>query len=486
MMMPLRIARTEQHILNMRTRMPFRYGIAELRALPHLFLTVTVVVDGIESTGVASEGLAPKWFTKNPQSHPADDIAEMLAVIDNACRIAEAIEEADSWFDVWQQVHSMQHRWGQGQEYPSLLWGMGVALVERAALDAYCKAKRTTFVAALHSGELGVRLGDTFPELADTQPTDWLPRSPRSRIIARHTVGLSDPLTAEDIASDERVSDGLPQALDECIAAYGLTHFKLKVGGNAEADLERLQRIARVIETHAAGAVAFTIDGNEGFTDASAFRTFWQRVQHHESLRQMMAGLLFVEQPLHRDVALSDATADVFNTWKDRPPLIIDESGGDLHSLSRAIACGYVGTSHKNCKGVVKGIANACRIAQLNRDAGRERCILSGEDLSNVPPTALLQDLAVMAALGVGHVERNGHHYFRGASMLPRSMQQALLQAHPDLYAQHPAAGTPALRILDGKVGLSTVLAAPFGIAFVVDPTGLTPRRDWDFASLGL
>jgi hypothetical protein len=485
-MMSLRISRTEQHILNMRTRMPFRYGIAELRALPHLFLTVTVVVDGIESVGVASEGLAPKWFTKNPQSHPADDIAEMLAVIDNACRIAEAIEEADSWFDVWQQVHSMQHRWGDGQGYASLLWGMGVALVERAALDAYCNAKRTTFVEALHSGELGVRLGDIFPELADTQPTDWLPRSPQRRIIARHTVGLSDPLTADDIAPGERVSDGLPQALDECIAAYGLTHFKLKVGGNAEADLERLRRIARVIETHAVGPMAFTIDGNEGFSDAAVFRTFWERVRQHPALQQMMAGLLFVEQPLHRDVALSDATAEVFNAWKDRPPLIIDESGGDLHSLHRAIACGYVGTSHKNCKGVVKGIANASRIAQLNREAGRERYILSGEDLSNVPPTALLQDLAVMAALGVGHVERNGHHYFRGASMLPEAMQQALLKSHADLYAHHSAASTPALRICDGKVDVTSVLAAPFGIAFNVDPTGLAPRQDWNYASLGL
>lgn len=484
--MPLRINRTEQFILNMRTRMPFRYGIAELRALPHLFLRVSLTVDGTSATGVASEGLAPKWFTKNPQSHPSDDINEMLAVIDNACRIAEAIEEADTFFDVWQQVHSMQHRWGDGQKFPSLLWGMGVALVERAVLDAYCKAKGTTFVAALHSGELGIRLGDIFEELADTQPTEWLPRKPPARIIARHTVGLSDPLTADDIAPGDRVDDGLPQSLDQCIAAYGLTHFKLKVCGNVEADFERLLRIAQVIEANATGDVRFTLDGNEGFTDANVFRKFWQRVASHEPLRAFMQGLLFVEQPLHRDVALSDATAEVLNAWPDRPAMIIDESGGDLHSLPRAIACGYVGTSHKNCKGVVKGIANACRIAQLNRESGEQRYILSGEDLSNVPPTALLQDLAVMAALGVRHVERNGHHYFRGASMLPEAMQAGLLRAHGDLYQQHPAAEVPALRIVEGGIDIRSVLAAPLGVGFAVDPAGLTMREDWNYASLGM
>ena len=34
-----------------------------------------------------------------------------------------------------------------------------------------------------------------------------------------------------------------------------------------------------------------------------------------------------------------------------------------LDSLPTALALGYVGTSHKNCKGIVKGIANACLLA---------------------------------------------------------------------------------------------------------------------------
>lgn len=62
---------------------------------------------------------------------------------------------------------------------------------------------------------------------------------------------------------------------------------------------------------------------------------------------------------------------------------------------------------------------------------------MSGEDLANAGPVALLQDLAVMALLGVTHVERNGHHYFRGLSMHTSATQDAVLGKHPGLYHRH-------------------------------------------------
>ncbi|RIK51103.1 MAG: hypothetical protein DCC57_11005, partial [Chloroflexi bacterium] len=104
---------------------------------------------------------------------------------------------------------------------------------------------------------------------------------------------------------------------------------------------------------------------------------------------------------MHRDVALSEATGQALRAWRDRPPLIIDESDGELHSVHVAQACGYVGTSHKNCKGVFKGIANAC---WLQREPSGRGGVLSGEDLCNIGPVALLQDLAVVATLGIPHV----------------------------------------------------------------------------------
>src|SRR5262249_58169107 len=67
---------------------------------------------------------------------------------------------------------------------------------------------------------------------------------------------------------------------------------------------------------------------------------------------------------------------------------ISDVCSSDLRALAR----GYQGTSHKNCKGVFKGIANACLVESLRREPGGEKLVMSGEDLANIGPVALLQD----------------------------------------------------------------------------------------------
>ena len=60
--------------------------------------------------------------------------------------------------------------------------------------------------------------------------------TPAASIAARHTVGLVDTIAGHP----REVDDGLPESLEEVVAAYGHTFFKLKVGGVADADLQRL------------------------------------------------------------------------------------------------------------------------------------------------------------------------------------------------------------------------------------------------------
>jgi hypothetical protein len=314
---------------------------------------------------------------------------------------------------------------------------------------------------------LGIRLDALHPELAGAQPADLLPPQPLPVLTVRHTIGLIDPLTDDEIAPDERVDDGLPQSLTACVRAYGLTHFKIKVRGDIAGDLARLRQIAAVLDREAPG-YWFTLDGNEQFHDVADFRNLWQALQSDPALVPLMRRLLFVEQPLHRDVALSPATARALLDWPDRPPIIIDESDGEIASLPTALTAGYAGTSHKNCKGVFKGIANAALIARRRQADPARSYILSGEDLSNVGPVALLHDLAVMATLGVAHVERNGHHYFTGLSMYAPGLQERVLAHHGDLYRRHPH-GFATLNVQGGRIDIGSVVAAPFGLAFPFD-----------------
>ena len=64
--------------------------------------------------------------------------------------------------------------------------------------------------------------------------------------------------------------DGLPETLQEVIAAYGRSYFKLKVGGDAAQDIARLSSIAAVLDT-IPEPYHVTLDGNERYADVVVF-----------------------------------------------------------------------------------------------------------------------------------------------------------------------------------------------------------------------
>ncbi len=458
--MSLIIESGDIHLLELQTRMPFKYGIATMTQCPHAFVYLQFTVDGKAASGVSADHLPPKWFTKDPAKPIDDEIREMLRVIENALALAAGICAA-SPFEAWQRLFAAQDAWGKREGLPPLLVHFGTSLVERALIDGYCRAVGRPFVDVLRDNKLGLELGSIHSTLSGRTPAEFLPAKPLTTIIARHTVGLADPLTETDITAEERLDDGLPQSLEACIKAYGLRHFKIKICGDMQRDQDRLQRIAELLERTAPADFAFSLDGNEQFHEPAAFREYWNAFQS-SGLRAFFDHLLFVEQPLHREVALNGTVADFSRDWPNRPPIIIDESDGELDSLPRALQLGYAGTSHKNCKGVFKGIANACLLAHLRKNQPGKQYLMSGEDLANIGPVALLQDLTVDAALGVASVERNGHHYFAGLSMFPDEVQKQMLQHHGDLF-RPSRAGWPTLDIRDGQIKLDSLLAAPFG-----------------------
>ena len=445
----------------LRLRMPFRYGIATMTEVPHLLLRATVEIDGQSFTGHAADNLPPKWFTKNPATSFAEEIEEMQEVIRAACAHAAAVGSASSVFELWQAVCAAQEVTAAERGWPPLLAGFGVSLIERAVIDAWCRARGSTFAWAVRDGSLGFRLGEIHAELGG-EARAYLPAQPLAEVIARHTVGLTDALNRADIPAEERVHDGLPQALEDCVRTYGLTHFKVKLCGDIERDRERLHRLASLLERESPGC-KFTLDGNENYRAVAPFRALWEQFLADPIIARFLAGLIFVEQPLHRDVALSAETAAGLRAWAERPAIIIDESEGELRALERALAAGYAGTSHKNCKGIFRGIANACLLEHRRRVEPARPWHLSGEDLTNLGPVALLQDLAVAATLGIAHVERNGHHYFRGLSEFSASVQRDILAQHGDLYREHR--GYPVVRVEQGKMSTRSVVAAPFGYA---------------------
>ncbi|MEM9080725.1 MAG: hypothetical protein AAGC74_08560 [Verrucomicrobiota bacterium] len=447
----------------MKTRFPFRYGIAAMVDLPHVFVRVEGEMDGERIEGLASEGLAPKWFTKNAETRFEEDLPELVGVIEKAAELGKGIE-GETLFDWWWQLYHEQSAWGEEEGLPPLLIHLGTSLLERAMMDAVCRGLGSSFAEAVERNALGVELGRVHPELVGTEPSDWLGGA-LGGIVARHTVGLSDPLISGEIGEEDRAGDGMPQALDEVIEVYGVTHFKVKLCGQLEKDVPRMKALARMF-SELVPDFQMTLDGNEQYATVADFRAQWEEYLCDDELREFLSDehLIFVEQPIHRDHALKDEVGEELGAWEGAPPMIIDESDATLTTARRALELGYRGTSHKNCKGVFKGMANRCLIEKKRReDAEAGPWLMSGEDLANVGPVALLNDLAVMATLQIEDVERNGHHYFAGLSVFPEEVQRAVCRQHGTLYQWDEEEGFARLQVKGGRIDLGNLNEIGFG-----------------------
>lgn len=226
-----------------------------------------------------------------------------------------------------------------------------------------------------------------------------------------------------------------------------------------------------------------SLDGNEQYTSMADFSRLVDAMRRTPALRRLVASIAFIEQPLDRAIALDPGATEGLSELGRQIPIIIDESDGDLDSFKRAIALGYRGVSTKNCKGILKSFLNRSLVERLNRErSAAERLFMSAEDLTNVPVVPMQQDLATVRALGITHVERNGHHYVRGlAHCSPRERREAT-RLHLDLYRGDESEAY--LRIVSGRLGVGSLAAAGYGIAFDPDCPAMTPLADWKFETL--
>jgi len=435
---------------DVRLRMPFRFGVVTLSEATQAFARARIrLEDGREAAGAAAELLVPKWFDKDPRLTNDENVAQLRSSL-RIAKDAYLAGGANTAFGHWLDNYGPQIALCAAQELNPLVAGFGPALLDRALLDALCRALGVSFYEAMAKNLPGMMAPPWQEDLAAFDVAAFLATlAPRSRIAARHTVGLLDPL------SGKKLDDGLPATLEEVIERYGQRWFKLKLSGDAQADAERLSAIASVLERIAEG-YRVTLDGNEQFADAEEVLALWRRLRSLPALKRLLSSVAFIEQPIARQSALG---ADVAELAEEKP-LLIDESDDSLESFPRARRLGYTGVSSKGCKGLYKSLLNRARCALWNREEGAERYFMSGEDLTVQAGVAVQQDLALVSLLGLEHVERNGHHYVNGMAGAPAAEQQAFLRAHPDLYES--SAGAVRLKIRQGLLDIGSLGCAGF------------------------
>jgi hypothetical protein len=452
---------TERFEWRFTLRMPFRFGAITVRDGIQAVVRVRIGdATGKEGFGMAAETLAAKWFDKDAALTDADNQHQLR----RALEIAEAQSRAAGFNTAFGHYADGYHEYVAAcaaEGLNPLVASFGRALWDRAAFDALLRLAGLSFDAGLRANLGGMAPHPVIADLAGFDFAVMLAHVPRpSRLHARHTVGLVDPITSAD--QTDAVNDGLPETLEQVLTTYRPLYWKLKVSGEIRNDVARLCRIASVLD-RLHGYFA-TLDGNEQYEDTGGVLELWRAMEAEPRLTRLRASILFIEQPIKRSQALRESIAHLAAAR----PVIIDESDDALDAFLIAKSLGYTGVSSKACKGIWRSLINLARCRQWGRGY-----FMSAEDLTTLAGLCVQQDLALVSALGLVHVERNGHHFIDGFAGRPITEARAYRAAHPDLYEDTPKG--PRLRMREGLLEIGSLATPGMGSMIWPDIAAMQP-----------
>lgn len=433
---------------------PFRFGAVTVEGAFQAFVRVVVEVEGHgRATGMTAELMPPKWFDKRAERTADDTVRDLKASLAHAVAEANGLSRTNTAFGLHAELHGRQLAWAHARDITPLSASFGVAQIDKAVLDGVSKALGASFVSVLATNAVGLdtRLTPDLDQAAIDRRLAAL--TPGRSIAIRHTVGLTDRIEGDD-------------SLESELAAAAIRHLKIKLGGDPAADCLRLVAIAALLDRLGLDS-RVTVDANEQYAP-DALAALLALIDAEPRLQALSSRLLFIEQPFDRRVTF-ERTLDPRVAARG---VIIDEADDAYDAFVRARELGYRGVSSKCCKGFYKALLNATRAASWNAAAGEERFLVSAEDLTCQPGLAVQQDTAFVAALGLTHVERNGHHYVDGFGLAPETEADAFRAAHPSLYARSDRV---RLAVASGRLDLSSLDGPGFASGAAPDWVSLAP-----------
>jgi hypothetical protein len=458
------------------TQTPFQYGNAELTACPQSIVRVTVEFMGQVSEGYAADCLPPLWFDKCPENSYSHQIDAMCDSITKAVEFIDEDMRFDNPLDLSLALANAANPKPPENE---LLASFGKSMLERSIIDACCRAAGASFGDLIAGGVLcdDRQISFELESGGNIRNQVWNLDNRSPRIYVRHTVGMADEIW------DVRDSSNA-LSLQSQIRASKLRYFKIKIANRGGEDVERIEQIAKCVESEVGNDYGVTLDGNEQFSCFDEFVELYSQFSALPSLRNFCNNVIAIEQPVLRNNALDRNCLNGLSEFTSKIPVIIDESDAQWNSFAQSIEYGYTGTSSKACKGVFKALFNRQIVESMNQSLGEKKYLITGEDLCCIGPVSLHADLALVSFMGLEHVERNGHQYFNGLDYLPPGCYSEMLQQHHDLYTEKN--GIPCLDIQDGSISLQSINNNTFGCG-IIPPWEcfMTPDK-WDFAMLGL
>jgi L-alanine-DL-glutamate epimerase-like enolase superfamily enzyme len=298
---------------------------------------------------------------------------------------------------------------GLSEPMPRLAQLVAASPTEAAIHDAYGKAlggnSYNLLSAEFVSRDLSAYLTDEFSgEYLDR----YTLRKPKASMPLYHLVGALDPLTDADLKA--RLDDGLPETLPEWIHADGLTHLKIKLGGDDLAwDVDRVVSVegvaAEAQQQRGCTSWWYSADFNERCANVDYVLDFLAQLGRRspEALRRLQ----YIEQPTHRDLRANPDNR--MHQAAKIKPVVIDESLVDLESLLLSRELGYSGVALKACK----GHSEALLMGAAAQKYGMFLCV---QDLT-CPGASFLHSASLSARIPtVAAIEGNARQYCPAAN----------------------------------------------------------------------
>jgi L-alanine-DL-glutamate epimerase-like enolase superfamily enzyme len=397
-------------------RAPYQFGGRTVDRVTILNVDVRVRTgSGRDSWGFGSMTLGNAWAF--PAAPHDVGLSAMKALAAELRAATAACDEAGHPIDLFRALEpeylrraaAISQAQALASPIPKLCMLVVASAFDAAIHDAYGKAfgvsSYETYSRQFMTGDLSRDLGPSFK---GEYLNRYVPKLPRPTIPLFHSVGASDALEASDVRT--RLSDGLPNTLEEWIPRDGLIRFKIKLnGGNLEADVDRITRIDRLV-TRVQGARGvrdwkYLLDFNEGCPNVGYLIECLRRVR--EATPGGFDRILYIEQPTARD--LQKDRANVMHEAARLRPIVIDESLTDLETLLLARDMGYTGVALKACKGQ----SHAMLMAAAAQKFGMFLCV---QDLT-CPGASLIHSAGIAARVpGNAGIEANARQFVPSAS----------------------------------------------------------------------
>ena len=314
---------------DVKLRMPFRFGVVTLTAAPQAFVRARIrLADGTQAEGMAAELMAPKWFDKNPALSNEDNFEQLR----HALRIARGLYTdggVDSAFGHFARHYQAQIGRGAQQGLNSLVANYGPALIDRALLDALCRALGQPFHEVIRSNRAGIQVTPLTPDLAGfdldaflagLRPANTSPRATPSAWSTR-----SPPPTRANVsptACPRRWRRWCPPtATAGSSSRWPATSTPTWRGCCASPRCS----------TASTAATAARWTATSSTTDIDGVLQLWQRMRAEPRLQRLCDSVIFIEQPIKRAAALAQ---DV-GALAAQKPVILDESDDSLDAFVR-------------------------------------------------------------------------------------------------------------------------------------------------------